>query len=129
MQLELQLGPAFFDDEYQEASRLLLLDLQVISVDDDPIALENIPDPTRPPITFGGTMRGFNSDEILNRAVRGTVRVMEDGNIRWSFVSVWAQWIVRLHVAYLYLRPRFQYITVTTSGGSVMQSLVNLFPF
>jgi len=35
-------------------------------------------------------MRGFNSDEVLNRAVRGTVRVMEDGNIRWSFVSVWA---------------------------------------
>jgi hypothetical protein len=33
-------------------------------------------------------MRGFNSDELLNREVRGTVRVMEDGNIRWSFVSV-----------------------------------------
>ena len=32
-------------------------------------------------------MRGFNSDEALNRVVRGTVRVMKDGNIRWSFVS------------------------------------------
>lgn len=33
-------------------------------------------------------MWGFNSDEALNRVVRGTVRVMKDGNIRWSFVSV-----------------------------------------
>ena len=32
-------------------------------------------------------MRGFNSDELLNRTIRGTVRVMSDGNIRWSFVS------------------------------------------
>jgi hypothetical protein len=36
-------------------------------------------------------MRGFNSDEVLNRAVRGTVRVMKDGDIRWSFVSVCAR--------------------------------------
>jgi hypothetical protein len=36
-------------------------------------------------------MRGFNSDEVLNRKVRGTVRVMKDGDIRWSFVSVCAR--------------------------------------
>ncbi|KAH9176997.1 hypothetical protein EDB89DRAFT_1937563 [Lactarius sanguifluus] len=33
-------------------------------------------------------MRGFNSEEALNRVVRGTVCVMKDGNIRWSFVSI-----------------------------------------
>ncbi|KAI0307537.1 hypothetical protein B0F90DRAFT_1807020 [Multifurca ochricompacta] len=80
-------NPGFFDDGYQEASRLLLLNLRVISVENDPEVLEKLPDPSRPPITFGGTMRGFNSDsdEILNRVVRGTVRLMKDGNIRWSF--------------------------------------------
>ncbi|KAI0296651.1 hypothetical protein BC826DRAFT_1004124 [Russula brevipes] len=82
-------NPGFFDDEFQEASRLLLLDLRLISVESDPGALEKLPDPSRPPITFGGTMRGFNSDEVLNRSVRGTVRVMRDGNIRWSFVSIY----------------------------------------
>ena len=51
------------------------------------MVLEKLPDPSRPPITFEGTMRGFNSDETLNRVVRGTVRAMKDGNIRWSFVS------------------------------------------
>jgi hypothetical protein len=72
-------------------------------------------------------MRGFNSDEVLNRAVRGTVRVMEDGNIRWSFVSVWARGGLRGYIwLTVYLRPRFQYITVTTNGGSIGQSLVNL---
>ncbi|KAI9460211.1 hypothetical protein BJY52DRAFT_286081 [Lactarius psammicola] len=81
-------NPGFFDDEHQEASRLLCLDLWVITVESDPRVLEKLPDPSRPPITFGGTMRGFNSDEALNRVVRGTVRVMKDGNIRWSFVSI-----------------------------------------
>ncbi|KAI9512320.1 hypothetical protein F5148DRAFT_16879 [Russula earlei] len=81
--------PAFFDDEYQEASRLLLLDLRLISVESDPAVVEKLPDPSRPPITFAGTMRGFNSDAVLHRAVRGTIRVMEDGNIRWSFVSIY----------------------------------------
>ncbi len=80
--------PGFFDDEYQEASRLLRLDLRLISVETDPTVLERSPDPSRPPITFEGTMRGFNSDEVLNREVRGTVRAMGDGNIRWSFVSL-----------------------------------------
>jgi hypothetical protein len=75
-------------------------------------------------------MRGFNSDEILNRAVRGTVRVMEDGYIRWSFVSVWTRDGLRDYIwLILCLQPRFQYITVTTSGGSSGQSLVNLSPF
>ncbi len=47
-------------------------------------------------------MRGFNSDEALNRVVRGTVRVMKDGNIRWSFVSA-PEWTATLHTAYLRL--------------------------
>ncbi|KAH9075768.1 hypothetical protein EDB83DRAFT_2218397, partial [Lactarius deliciosus] len=80
-------NPGFFDDEHQEASRLLRLDLRIITVESDPRVLEKLPDPSRPPITFGGTMRGFNSEEALNRVVRGTVCVMKDGNIRWSFVS------------------------------------------
>ncbi|KAI9445487.1 hypothetical protein H4582DRAFT_1915769 [Lactarius indigo] len=67
-------NPGFFDDEHQEASRLLRLDLRIITVESDPRVLEKLPDPSRPPITFGGTMR-----------VRGTVCVMKDGNIRWSF--------------------------------------------
>jgi hypothetical protein len=79
---------SFFDDEYQEASRLLRLSLRVVSVESDPKVLETLPDPSRPPITFGGTMRGFNSDDVLNRAIRGNVQVMKDGNIRWSYVSV-----------------------------------------
>ncbi|KAI0271578.1 hypothetical protein BC834DRAFT_450887 [Gloeopeniophorella convolvens] len=82
-------NPSFFDDEYEEASRLLRLNLRVMSVESNPKVIEGLPDPSRPPITFGGTMRGFNSDEVLDRAVRGTVRVMEDGNIRWSFVSIY----------------------------------------
>jgi len=64
-------------------------------------------------------MRGFNSDEVLNRAVRGTVRVMRDGNIRWTFVSVHARGTAKLRIAYsLSARPRFQYVTATTNGGS-----------
>ncbi|KAI0063176.1 hypothetical protein BV25DRAFT_1915498 [Artomyces pyxidatus] len=79
----------FFDDEYEEASRLLRLNLRLVSVETDPEVLAKLPDPTRPPITFGGTMRGFNAEEQLDRAVRGTVRVMPDGNIRWSFTSIY----------------------------------------
>jgi hypothetical protein len=67
-------------------------------------------------------MRGFNSDEVLNRAVRGTVRAMRDGNIRWSFVS---SFCVRLEQATLRYslspvppKSRFRFITMTTSGGS-----------
>ena len=80
-------NPDLFDDNYEEASRLLRLSLHVICVESDPAMLATLPDPRRPPITFGGTMRGFNSDEVLDRAVKGTVSVMPDGNIRWSFVS------------------------------------------
>jgi len=81
--------PVFFDDEYEEASRLLRLNLHVLSVEHDPKVLAALPDPSRPPITFAGLMRGFNSDEVLDRGVRGTVRVMDDGHIRWSFVSMY----------------------------------------
>jgi hypothetical protein len=70
-------------------------------------------------------MRGFNSDELFNRTIRGTVRVMSDGNIRWSFVSS-----VRMHDVNkqnsAYGSPlssfRFQCITATTSGGSIVPS-------
>jgi hypothetical protein len=74
---------------------------------------------------FGGTMRGFNSDELLNRTIRGTVQVMSDGNIRWSFVSS-----VRVHdvnkqnstYSSRLSTFRFQCITATTSGGSIGSS-------
>ncbi|KAA1468456.1 hypothetical protein DENSPDRAFT_466423 [Dentipellis sp. KUC8613] len=79
----------FFDDDYEEASRLLRLKLHLESVESDPVVLAALPDRTRPPLTFAGTMRGFNSDEVLDRAVRGTVSVMPDGNVRWSFVSLY----------------------------------------
>jgi len=79
-------------------------------------------------------MRGFNSDEVLNRAIRGTVRVMKDGDIRWSFVSVCAREGQRKScMADCPPRKkisRFQYATVTTSGGSLRppppRSFVNL---
>ena len=32
-------------------------------------------------------MRGFNSDDVLNRGIRGTVQIMKDGHIQWSYVS------------------------------------------
>ncbi|THH12835.1 hypothetical protein EW146_g7328 [Bondarzewia mesenterica] len=81
--------PAFFDDDYEEASRLLCLNLRLTSVESDPAVLATLPDPSRPPLTFAGTMRGFNSDEVLDRALKGTIAVMPDGNIRWSFVSIY----------------------------------------
>lgn len=56
-------------------------------MESDPKVLETLPDPSRPPITFGGTMRGFNSDDVLNRGIRGTVQIMKDGHIQWSYVS------------------------------------------
>jgi len=46
-------------------------------------------------------MRGFNSDEAMNRPVLGTVRVMEDGNIRWSYVSVWAHDGLRSYIWFI----------------------------
>jgi hypothetical protein len=80
--------PGFFHDKYQEQSRLLRLDLRLISIETDPRVLERSPDPSRPSITFEGTIRGFNSDKVFNRPVCGTVHAMGDGNIRWSFVSL-----------------------------------------
>ncbi|KAH8992060.1 hypothetical protein EDB92DRAFT_1991166 [Lactarius akahatsu] len=108
--------PGFFDDEHQEASRLLRLDLRIITVESDPRVLEKLPDPSRPPITFGGTMRGFNSEEALNRVVRGTVWVMKDGNIRWSFVSA-PGGQQPYNTAYLRLSESFELITSSSSEG------------
>jgi hypothetical protein len=48
-------------------------------------------------------MRCCISDEPLNRVVRGTVRVMKDGNIRWSYVSLPVDNIPTVYVAYLRL--------------------------
>jgi hypothetical protein len=72
-------------------------------------------------------MRGFNSDELLNRAVRGTVRVTKDGNFRWSFVSVPVD-VVNSDSTYgLCLSSlRSPCMTATTSGGSINLSLRTL---
>ena len=76
-------------------------------------------------------MRGFNSDEAMNRPVLGTVRVMEDGNIRWSYVSVWApRWTAKLHMVHPRLyHPRLVHPRLHLTGGSIEQSLVHLSPF
>jgi hypothetical protein len=55
-------------------------------------------------------MRGFNSDELLNRTVRGTVRVMRDGNIRWSFVSVRVRDVDKQ--LYIELMPVFSQVSI-----------------
>lgn len=88
-------------------------------MESDPRVLEKLPDPSRPPITFGGTMRGFNSDDVLNRGIRGTVQVMKDGHIQWSYVSLNRQ--QKYTIAYRLPPTRLQYITVSTNGGSIGQ--------
>ncbi|KAI0317999.1 hypothetical protein OF83DRAFT_1171490 [Amylostereum chailletii] len=82
-------NPGFFTDDFEEASRLLRMSLHVESVEDDPEVLAMLPDPTHPPIKFTGTMGGFSAFEKSDRGLRGSVRVVADGNVRWSFVSIY----------------------------------------
>ncbi|KZV76912.1 hypothetical protein PENSPDRAFT_645670 [Peniophora sp. CONT] len=77
-------NPDFFDDDFEEATRLLRMHMHVTDVD------ESIPsaDPKRPTLRFVGSMRGFSAAEHSDRSVRGWVRVMPGGDVRWSFVSL-----------------------------------------
>ncbi|KAH9836538.1 uncharacterized protein C8Q71DRAFT_47007 [Rhodofomes roseus] len=78
----------FFDDDYQEAIRPVELHLDVL----DPTPEQSTesaesppPHPVRyPPIFFKGLSRGAHSADA---AVEGSVRVLADGSIRWSFVT------------------------------------------
>ena len=84
--------PEFFGDDYQEAIRPVELHLDVL----DPQASApssrhtepSEPAPPHssryPPIFFKGLARGAHSADAV---VEGSVRVLADGSIRWSFVS------------------------------------------
>ncbi|KAI0035283.1 hypothetical protein K488DRAFT_83245 [Vararia minispora EC-137] len=76
---------SFFHDEFEEATRLLRMHLVVTGIAEDELSA----DPTRPALRFKGRMRGFSSHENLDREVRGVVRVMPSGNIRWTSVSIY----------------------------------------
>lgn len=80
--------PSFFDSDIDEATRLLSITLKFLSVETDSSIIATLPDPSRPPIKFVGQMRGVGAGETGSRATRGTVSVMKDGNIRWTFVRV-----------------------------------------
>jgi hypothetical protein len=74
---------SFFHDDFEEATRLLRMRLFVTGLAES----EESADPARPALRFEGKMRGFDSHESLDRAVRGVVRVMPSGDIRWTSVS------------------------------------------
>lgn len=88
----------FYDNpSFQEASRFIELDLHVTNVGDltaarvakspDDASLPNAHELmlSRPTIHFAGISRGGNGNEAK---VRGYVKMTNDGNIRWKFVSV-----------------------------------------
>ncbi|VDC01971.1 unnamed protein product [Peniophora sp. CBMAI 1063] len=71
----------FFDEDFEEATRLLRMHMHVTDID------ESIPsaDPKRPTLRIVGSMRGLSAMEHSDRTVRGYVTVMPGGDIRWSF--------------------------------------------
>ncbi len=84
---DLDLLPCSRAHEHQEASLLLRLDppSYLLQAGERSEGTGEITGPFTPPnsVWLGGTIRGFNSDEVLTRAVRDTVWIMRDGNIRW----------------------------------------------
>ncbi|KAI0032480.1 hypothetical protein K488DRAFT_85783 [Vararia minispora EC-137] len=75
-------SPDFFYDGFQEATRMLRMHLVVTGIADEFSA-----DPARPALRFEGKTRAFASQAGLERSMRGVVRVMPSGDIRWSWVS------------------------------------------
>ncbi|KAL5495529.1 hypothetical protein ACEPAI_992 [Sanghuangporus weigelae] len=89
--------PAFFeDDEFQEATRLIELNLTITGIGEkksaagsvsrmstfSPDSSPSAPSPQFPVIFFVGRSRGGNGNESK---VRGSVRMTPDGHIRWRF--------------------------------------------
>ncbi|KZT67601.1 hypothetical protein DAEQUDRAFT_766968 [Daedalea quercina L-15889] len=86
----------FFDDEYQEAIRPVELELHVLDPQtcgpseqsskcaESPSESPSPHSARYPPIFFKGIARGAHSADAV---VEGSVRVLADGSIRWSFVT------------------------------------------
>lgn len=80
---------AFFDDDYQEAIRPVELHLDVLDSSMSESSTEPSSEPPShavryPPLFFKGMSRGAHSADA---AVEGSVRVLADGSVRWSFVT------------------------------------------
>lgn len=91
--------PVFFQDSnFQEATRLIELDLHLIPASEIPGAASFLlpngssakqklgTNGNHPPLYFMGTSRGQHGNESQ---INGTVSMGVDGIIRWQFVSSW----------------------------------------
>ena len=78
----MRLQPAFFDEDFAEAVRIIEIQLEIDQEASAAIPLEKYDDPKFPPIAFTGTGRG--SVNRLSK-VTGIVRKMRDA-VRWHFV-------------------------------------------
>ena len=109
-------NPDFFDDDFEEATRLLRMHMHVTDVD------ESIPsaDPKRPTLQFVGSMRGFSALEHSDRTVQGHVRVMPGGDIRWSFVRTIHALLMKSFIEW---RSRYRFTTAKSNGGNYMPPL------
>lgn len=78
----------FEDDDFQEAVRLIELDLRIVKKAADS------QNPTRPILHFEGSSKNTTQQGNETR-VRGTVQMTADGQVRWKYVSVYdgfTQW-------------------------------------
>lgn len=108
----MRLQPAYFDDDFAEATRLV--EARLTLDDETELAPEDDddPDPAYPPLAFVGTARGMLHNH--RSLVHGTIRKKKD-YVRWSFVDVFSfscSIISRLtDCFFLLLRPRKQITT------------------
>ncbi|GJJ13931.1 hypothetical protein Clacol_008188 [Clathrus columnatus] len=75
------------EDDFQEAIRLIELDLRIKDIQPDSSY------PTRPKLFFEGTSR--STQQGNETRVQGSVRMTSDGQVRWQYVSVYdgfTQW-------------------------------------
>ncbi|KAI0076228.1 hypothetical protein K474DRAFT_1279125 [Panus rudis PR-1116 ss-1] len=75
-------NPDFFDDEVEEAVRLVEMNLTIDR--DAKIEPEQFDDPAYPPIAYRGIARGTHS---AVGQIKGTVRRYRNGTIRWTFLT------------------------------------------
>ncbi|KAI0932670.1 hypothetical protein AcW1_000275 [Taiwanofungus camphoratus] len=82
-----QRDPSFFDDDYQEAIRPVELQLEVLdqsATSPSASTLDRTLNPNFPPLLFKGRSSTGNSNDAV---VEGSVRLLADGAVRWSFVT------------------------------------------
>lgn len=109
------LNPNFFDDDFTEAVRLMEVDLHVVDPADSssPVSspspsssASSTPslfapdssdsdnwDPSYPVIHFYGSSQGVHSGASK---IKGTVRMMREGTVRWNFVSTVLMFLLAL---------------------------------